>query len=186
MRRIVWGLALLCALPTTMAAQERELNIPSEVAPFVEKGTRAVTLERADLNNDGREDFILVLEKEKPDLGKDDLPVNQRPLLILARGADGKLTLAKRNERMILCPECGGIFGDPFEGVEVGRNTFTVNLYGGSAWRWSYRYTFNYSRRDNTWQLVRVEETTFHTSDPEKAKTKEFKPPGVIESVTRP
>lgn len=177
MRKIVSSLILLCAVPFVIAAQEQELKIPAEVAPFVESGTKAIALEGADLNGDGKQDFILVLEKANPGKDKDDFPVNQRPLLILVRDTEGKLAVAKRNERIVLCSNCGGVFGDPFESIEAGRNTFTVHHYGGSNWRWKYAFQFNYSRIDKTWQLVRVEEITYHTSDPNKAKTKRYKPP---------
>lgn len=177
MRRLLAVLFCLCAAPAWAAAQGDELKVPAEVAPFVETGTKAIAVERGDLNGDGRDDFILVLEKENPAKDKDDFPVGQRPLLILTRGADGRLTLAGRNERIVMCSQCGGIFGDPFEGVTVGRNTFTTEFYGGSAWRWKYSYKFNYSRIDGTWQLVRAEEISYHTSNPDKAKTVIRRPP---------
>ncbi len=177
MRRVLAVLVCLCAAHLTAAAQEGELKVPAEVAPFVEAGTKAIAVERGDLNGDGREDFILVLEKENPAKDKYDFPLNQRPLLILTRGADGKLSVAKRNERLVMCSECGGAFGDPFEGITVGRNTFTADFYGGSAWRWKYSYRFNYSRADRTWQLVRTEELSYHTSDPDKMKTVVHTPP---------
>src|SRR5215204_5953444 len=177
MRTILLSLALLCAAPPLAAAQSEELRVPAEVRPFVEQGTKAVALEAADLNGDGRGDFVLVLERENPAKDADDFPVNQRPLLVLVRGDDGRLAAAKRNERLVMCSKCGGVFGDPFEGVEAGRNTFTVNFYGGSNWRWKYAYRFNYSRVDKTWQLVRAEEISYHTSDPDKMKTRVFTPP---------
>jgi hypothetical protein len=158
-------------------AQESEIKVPAEVAPFIESGTKAIALEKGDLNGDRRSDFILVLEKANPAKDDNGFPVKQRPLLILLRGADGKLTSAKRNERVIMCSECGGVFGDPFEGVIAGRNTFSVEHYGGSNWRWKYSYKFNYSRLDKTWQLVRVEELSYHTSDPNKVETKIYTPP---------
>ena len=163
--------------PMTIVAQETDLKVPAEVTPFVESGTKAIALEKSDLNGDGREDFILVLEKEKPAKDADDFPVGQRPLLILMRGADGKLTMAKRNEKIVMCSQCGGVFGDPFEGVFAKRNTFSVEHYGGSNWRWKYSYKFNYSRIDKSWELVRVEDISYHTSDPEKAKTKIYTAP---------
>ena len=177
MRRIVLGLLLLCAAPPLPAAQREELEVPAEVRPFVETGTKAIALEAADLNGDGRGDFVLVLERENPAKDEHDFPVNQRPLLLLVRGEDGRLSEAKRNERIVMCSRCGGVFGDPFEGVVAGRNTFTVDLYGGSNWRWKYSYKFNYSRIDRTWQLVRAEEISYHTSDPEGMKTQVFTPP---------
>jgi hypothetical protein len=176
MRTILLTLTLLCAAPAA-AAQVEELQVPAEVLPFVEAGTKAIAVEAADLNGDGRGDFVLVLERENPATDADDFPVNERPLLLLVRGADGRLAAAKRNERLVMCSRCGGVFGDPFEGVEAGRNTFTVNFYGGSNWRWKYSYRFNYSRVDRTWQLVRAEELSYHTSDPDKMKTRVFTPP---------
>ena len=163
--------------PVMTVAQDAELKIPAEVTPFVESGTKAIALEKGDLNGDGREDFILVLEKEKPAKDADDFPVGQRPLLVLLRGADGKLTVAKRNERIVMCSQCGGVFDDPFEGVIAGRNTFSVEHYGGSNWRWKYSYKFNYSRIDKTWELVRVEDISYHTSNPNGGTTKIYTPP---------
>ena len=177
MRTTVLLILLLCAAPSVRAARQDELKIPDEVRPFVETGTKAIALEAADLNGDGRKDFVLVLERENPSKDENDFPVNQRPLLILVRGEDGKLAAAKRNERVVMCSQCGGVFGDPFEGVTAARNTFTVMFYGGSNWRWAYSYKFNYSRHDKTWQLVRTEETEFHTSAPDKMKTRVFTPP---------
>ena len=177
MRKFVTILICVCVVSLLIAAQESELKVPAEVTPFVESDTKPIALEKGDLNGDGREEFILVLEKENPGKDQDDFPVNQRPLLILLRGADGKLTSAKRNERIIMCSRCGGVWGDPFEGVVVGPNTFSVEHYGGSNWRWTYSYKFNYSRVDKTWQLVRVEEQHFHTSDPNKVDTKIYTPP---------
>ena len=170
---------VLCLLvaPLMARAQEADLRVPAEVLPFVEAGTKAIAVEKSDLNGDGREDFILVLEKEKPARDADDFPVGQRPLLILLRGADGKLTMAKRNDRVIMCSQCGGVFGDPFEGVIAGRNTFSVDHYGGSAERWKFSYQFNYSRIDKTWQLVRVQEIHYHTSNPNGGTDRIYKPP---------
>ena len=177
MRTVLLALSLSCAAPAAAAAQAEELRVPAEVRPFVEAGTKAIALEAADLNGDGRGDYVLVLERENPAKDEDDFPVKQRPLLLLVRGADGLLAAPKRNERLVMCSRCGGVFGDPFEGVAAGRNTFTVEHYGGSNWRWKYSYTFNYSRLDRTWQLVRVVEISYHTSDPDKMKTRTFTPP---------
>ena len=177
MRRFVLLLIGLSVAPLLIAAQENELKVPAEVAPFVESGTKAIALEKADLNGDRREDFILVLEKANAARDADDFPVNQRPLLILLRGADGKLAVAKRNDRIVMCSQCGGVFGDPFDGVIAGRNTFSVEHYGGSNWRWKFSYKFNYSRIDQTWQLVSTRELNYHTANPNKVDTKIYTAP---------
>ncbi len=69
------------------------------------------------------------------------------------------------------------MMGDPFMGIQVGTQTPTVQNYGGSAWRWSADFRFDYSRRDDAWQFVRVTDTTFHATQPDKMKTKVRKPP---------
>ena len=177
MRKFIVILICLGVAALSMAAQGNELKVPAEVAPFVESGTKAIALEKADLNGDRREDFILVLEKANTAKDENDFPINQRPLLILLRGGDGKLTVAKRNDRVVMCSKCGGVFGDPFDGVIAGRNTFSVEHYGGSNWRWKFSYKFNYSRIDQTWQLVSTRELHYHTANPNKVDTKIYTPP---------
>jgi len=180
------GRALLVALlaglaPVAAPAQESRTlataSLPPELRPFVLPRTKAIVVERGDLNGDGRIDVVLVLELQKERPGDEDIEAGQRPILILARQANGTLALAARNDTAAYCSRCGGMMGDPFVGVEVGAKTLTVANYGGSSWRWSAEYRFDYSRRDNTWQLVRVTESSFHASDPEKAKTTVRRPP---------
>ena len=110
-------------------AQTNAIKIPAEIKPFVENGAKAIALESADLNGDGLMDYILVLERETPSqIDEYDYPANERPLLILVRGKDKKLTEAKRNEKMVMCSQCGGVFGDPFSGVTVGKNIYGKSL----------------------------------------------------------
>lgn len=175
------GIALLVATWQAWAETDwREMPdqpVPVAVKPFVEPGMRALYLDSEDLNGDGRQDHVLVLEHKGAAAG--DAAVRDKPriLLLLLGRPDGSLTLAKRNDKLVYCMACGGMLGDPFQGVEVGPKTFTVSHYGGSGWRWSVSYKFNYSRLDNTWQLVRVEEESFHAGNPEKVKRQVATPP---------
>ena len=151
-------------------------ELPPELRGFVEPGTKAIWLAKADLDRDGREDAILVLER-LAHTSEDGLEERQRPLLVVTRQADGSLRVAKRNDRLVMCSGCGGVMGDPFQGVEAGPGTFTVSHYGGSAWRWTEDYRFNWSRKDRSWQLVRVEQTSFHTMEPDKVEAHVATPP---------
>lgn len=176
MRKLIVLAAFITALTVGGFAQNSELKIPAEVTPFIDKERVAIALESADLNGDGTRDYVLVIEDPKE---TSDLLQGKRSLLILTRENGGKLKLAARNDKeAVYCRTCGGIsIGDPFMGIKVGRNTFTINHYGGSAWRWTDDFKFNYSRIDKNWQLVRVEETSFHTSEPEKGETHIYTPP---------
>ncbi len=50
--------------------------------------TQAIEVERGDLNGDGREDVVLVLERQKARPGDAALEAGQRPILLLVRQAD--------------------------------------------------------------------------------------------------
>ena len=152
-------------------------NIPAEIRPLIESGTQPLSLKSVDLNGDGLQDFVLVLEFVKTETDTQIIKDGQRVLLLLIREPGGTIKEVKRNSMIISCSTCGGVSGDPFQGIETGIKTFTVNHYGGSSWRWSSSYQFDYSRRDKTWQLVRVEETNFNTREPEKITRKEYTPP---------
>lgn len=153
-------------------------KIPDEVKPFIEEGMRLLTNESADLNGDGRSDYILVFETETEEKNDLEREVRNRSLFILVREPNGNLQVAKRNDKIVFCSTCGGMMRDPFQGISVGPKTFTVHHYGGSGWRWSIAYTFRYSRLDRTWQLVEAEESDFHAGDPEESlRTKIYSPP---------
>ena len=166
----------VCLSALAVNAQSNVLKIPAEVKRFVEKGTKAIALESADLNGDKTKDYVLVLEKLKPEKDASDFPINQRPLLIIIRDKQNKLSAVKRNEKMVMCSECGGAMGDPLESVEVGDKTFTVHHSGGSGTRWSARYKFNYSRIDKTWQLVEVKNQSYDNTEVDKVESTILKP----------
>ncbi len=176
MKKKIILIVTVCLTALAVNAQSDELKIPAEVKPFVEKGTKAIALESADLNGDKTKDYILVLEKLNPEKDEYGSPIKQRPLLIIIRDKQNKLSAVKRNEKMVMCSECGGAMGDPFEGVEVGEKTFTVSHSGGSGTRWSARYKFNYSRIDKTWQLVEVKKQSYSTDDVDKVESTILKP----------
>lgn len=178
--KIIWTSVTILILfaAWAVAAQNEEVKLPNEVKPFVEKGMIPIALETGDLNADGKKDFILVLDKPRnPKAEFDEAGDSARPMLILVRDSSSKLFVAARNDNVVYCRTCGGVFGDPFAGIAIVGTHFTVSNYGGSNDRWAYDYTFAYSRRDNTWQLVRAEETTFQALDPNRTTRKHIYTP---------
>jgi hypothetical protein len=178
MNRPILTLFSACLLVATAAAQNDEIKVPDEVKPFVEKGKVPIALETGDLNADGRKDLILVTSEPIAEDAKWEEGAGERSVLILVREAGGALKSAARNDIIVYCRNCGGVFGDPFAGVDVRGTRFSINNYGGSNSRWSYSYTFDYSRRDGTWQLVRVVDESFHTLDPKNTtRRRTYTPP---------
>jgi hypothetical protein len=176
MSKLIFIIAILL-LPIITAAQD-VVTVPDEVKRFVDQGKIPIALETGDINADGRNDFILAISEVVPDDAPYEEGAGERAVIILVREPDGSLKSAGRNDLVAMCKRCGGAFGDPFEGVVINGTRFSVMNYGGSADRWSYTYTFNYSRRDRNWQLVRVDESHFHTLDPERTqKLRVYTPP---------
>lgn len=172
------ALFLVCLAPVLAPAQNEEIKVPNDVKSFVEKGTIAIALETGDLNGDGTKDFILVLSKPTKENGEfDETGDAVRPTLILIRDAGGKLSLAARNDQVSYCKNCGGVMGDPFQGIQIRGTSFTITNAGGSSDRWDVEYTFGFSRRDKNWQLTRVEENNFSAFSPSKVETTILTPP---------
>jgi len=99
----------------------------------------------------------------------EDLP---RPFLVLIRQPDGKLKKILRNDKVIMCRNCGGVFGDPYEGIKITPKGFDLSFYGGSNWRWSYDYQFVYKPMRKSCFLAKETQVSTWTVDPEN-NTKE-------------
>lgn len=150
--------------------------VPAELHPFVTRGKRPLCVAAADLDGDGLGDYVLVLgarHKFRPeqapdadDVYKDDL----RTLLVLMRRPEGGLRVAARSEHAAMCAECGGMMGDPFEGIVAGPGAFTLYHYGGSAWRWRADYTFAYVPATGRWRLRSVSDLSYWSPEPDKMK----------------
>jgi hypothetical protein len=163
-----WILLLFIFSATAAKAQDKIL--PAEAKPFVPHGYEMLDYVTGDLNGDKRPDAILLLKVPGEDTITGD---NQtRPLLLLIRQANGKLKQEKRNDNLVMCAQCGGVFGDPYEGTTIANNGFTINFYGGSSWRWAYEYRFDYKPAKKDWLLVKESQSSFQSTDPENT-TKE-------------
>ena len=149
------------------------IEVPQDIAAIIPAGYGLIEFERGDLNGDGLQDYLAVVEKKTSDF----MDVEQRPLLVITARKDGSFKLAARGDKVVFCSTCGGVMGDPFTGLEVKRNRFTVHMYGGSNWRWAYDYTFAYSVRDDAWQLVESVETNHHMTSPDEEEVSTYKPP---------
>lgn len=168
---------IICFASVLVLAQGAELKIPAEVQPFIEKDMKPIALETGDLNGDGKMDFIMVLEKATTSSKEENTDESERPMLIIIRKADGKLTLSTRNDEVVYCRNCGGVYGDPFDSVKIGNKGFTVFNVGGSSDRWLENFQFNYSPRDKTWQLVRAVFSSYNVFKPKLIKTRILTPP---------
>ncbi len=166
----VLGLVTLAIPP--QAPRDPVSTLPASIRQVLPKGYQVLAAERGDLNRDALPDWAVVLNR--PDEQKTSNVIDhptKRPLLLFVGGAGGTYTLAARTDNAVYCIDCGGMMGDPFQGITVKNGYFTVEHYGGSSWRWTRFVTFKYDQASRTWLLHRDGGESFHASDPEHGKT---------------
>ena len=114
-----------------------------------------------DINNDGLQDLVVILRNRYEDMNTD----TTRPLLLLLGNGSGQYKLFARNDSVVLCMGCGGVHGDPYEGLTVKRGYFSVEHLGGSGWRWTRIITFKYDAMRKRFFLHRDAGLSWHVSD---------------------
>lgn len=142
--------------PTADATQEeasshKEATL-AELKVFDEGNSKILSSEQGDLSGNGTPGVVLVLDHLGTGAGMlgEGMP---RSVLLLMRDGAGKLQIAKQNDRLVPCAQCGGVAGDPFGYLRVDRGGFAVLIEGGSRERWSDEYSFKYSADQQDWLL---------------------------------
>jgi hypothetical protein len=170
---LLLALPLLLAPPSLAADPEP----PAEVRALLAPGEEVLSWAAADLNRDGTPDVVLIAQPVGAASADMDSPQGKRSLRVATRDATGKLSVAARSEKAVLCSACGGVMGDPFNGLEAQAGGFWIRHYGGSGGRWARNFRFAYSRKQTVWQLVEVQEEDFHAAEPDKGTSRRLTPP---------
>jgi hypothetical protein len=143
------------AAPAVTTDQTADLKThPAEIDKMLADNYELVDSARGLLDDDIHTDLIYVLHKKTNKEGFED--EDPRPLMVFTGQADKTWKLAARADSIVMCPGCGGVFGDPYNGLSLGKQKFMVRHYAGSNWRWAYDATFAYSAVDKTWLMESV------------------------------
>jgi hypothetical protein len=70
--------------------------------------------------------------------------LGSRNLYLLMQGANGRYIVKHANQNIIKGKQEGGVWGDPFQNIEISNNTLIVNEYGGSNFRWAFCDKYQY------------------------------------------
>lgn len=152
---------------TAKRAAELEAMATERLDAFVEGNAKILASQQGDLRGSGGRDAVLVLDH--PGTGNEKLGEGEpRTVLLLIRDGAGKLQKIGKNDKLVPCAQCGGMAGDPFGYIQVGKGQFTVLTEGGSRERWSNEYTFKYSAGQQDWLLDRAVRTVTDTETGEE------------------
>ena len=107
------------------------------------EGFKIIACSEGDLNGDGLPDKAVVLEEGAED--KESLNLEnpaRRYIAVLLRLPEGGFKCAYSSAGLILDSQSGGVFGNPFSGLEIKNGELTISHYGGASFRWAYDMTF--------------------------------------------
>jgi hypothetical protein len=139
-----------------------------KLTDFILPGHVILDTASGDMNGDKLSDLILIQRSLQED--QEDYEDRLRPALILFGQIDGSYKLVARNDSIVYGKHDGGVFGDPWAGITIAKGNFSLEFYGGSAWRWVWIVTFKYDKKREDFFLYRDGVQTFHTSEPDKLK----------------
>lgn len=169
MRKLSIAFFLLVQFAIGLASAGQQ-NI-EELLPFVPVNFKIFDQCDADLNQDGIKDKIIVLINDREETTPAGQDAPRRSLIILF-GKKVGFTKVVDTDKVVYCKTCGGMMGDPYVRIAVKPPFFTVEHYGGSAWRWKEYITFKYSKKYSTFLLHKKSHEFFHAASPNKVQTK--------------
>jgi len=130
-------------------------TLPTTLKSFIPSGYSAINISSGDANSDGITDKILVLRKNTEETTSDDAnnKPDKRPLLLLLGQSDGSFKLAIRNDNMVECIDCAGIYGAPFVGTAINSGYISIEHGIAGGQHWDETTTFKFDKTKKTWLL---------------------------------
>jgi len=140
----------------------------SDLSEFTHKILKNDTImywKTGDINNDRIDDFIVVLESKQGIIeveGYDDTYTERLVILLETIGEYPNFKLRGLNDAIIGCSNCGGAgVGDPFQGVVIKGNYFSIEqLYGACTKSFEVR-TYKYDISRDNWFLHKLGSDTY-------------------------
>jgi hypothetical protein len=120
---------------------------------FVPAHYRVADVAFGNLDLDAFTDAVVMLRHDADDVGMfSEMP---RWIYILTGTPDGNFEVKSKNLHVTFPQSDGGMFGDPYDGIGTEAGAFTVNHYGGSRYRWTSSYVFEYDTAKTEWYYAR-------------------------------
>jgi hypothetical protein len=154
--------ALVVSVSPAIAGQKPKLQ---KIRSFIPPDYDLLDSASGDLNGDGFTDYVLIL-RSKTENSKNSAGV--RPLLLLLGTEKNNFELTARNDSVVLCRSCGGIYDDPYQKVTVHDGYLSVQHLIGSTWKWTRVISFRYDSSIKDFVLDKDEGVSYHVANPNR------------------
>ncbi len=138
---------------------------------YIPQGYTLLDSKSGDLNQDGLTDYVIICKDPNEMDSEEEL---QRPVLILHGTTNGGLQLFARNDNVALSYYAGGPIGDPYTGMTLKKNFFSIEHEGGSNFRFIRIMTFKYDKDRQQYLLHKDAGETYNTTNPNKSKSESY------------
>lgn len=183
---IIIAIVLLYSYATANA-QNNDPEIPltgDVINDFVPKGWKKRELANGDLNKDGFDDMVLIIQNTSPlnikinkGLGQDTLDLNPRILIILFGAMDASYKRVLLNKQFIPAPndEESPCLADPLDegGLEVKKGVLKIYFqFWQSCGSWSVaNRSYSFRFQHNQFELIGSDNKEYHRSGGEAVET---------------
>jgi len=182
----VFTIAVLLMCTVVLGQKAPTITHAKTTEGFIPKGWKQIAIAKGDLNKDGTDDVVLVIEDTdkknfipNENMGSKTLNVNPRQLLILfSDKATGFYNLAIAQETFI--PEANSeedpCLADPLledGGIAIKKGTLVIDLHNwvscGSYWAGHITYVFRY--QEGSFMLIGYDTSEYNRATGEQNKT---------------
>lgn len=125
----------------------------NEIAKFLPEGFSVAKKQRGDVDADGDEDVLVVLQDSRDEEAR----FKPRTLKVLLRNERGELEETLSNPKAVLCSNCGGMVAEPLVDIRIDPQGFSLYYEGLSRVMWSQTYRFVHSSSKVDWMLTRLQ-----------------------------
>ena len=162
-RSLLFGFSMF-VLACSGTTEEKSTQVTPEMVPLTPEGYQVMATDTLATND--RTFVINVLHLSDEDSLIEEMQELARPLVILEKKGDD-YELLERNDHVILCGICGGMMGDPWDGLYLEDNAFTVYHAGGSSHRWTRNIKFQYNAEKEGWFMTSDRGGSYSSFDPQ-------------------